>query len=990
MLYVLIFVFVLGYWIGKSGSSQPSSQYNFQSNMLQRIINALVAVARKEITNAKSKETKEALQRVIDAGYIEQYGRAPDQALPPAAQSSVESGSQATISASSPGPQVQMERASYQQGPNLVQQTPSQQALDNTSLLLYFGAFLFITSIGLFVAFAEVNGTLRALLVAVVVASMYSFGYWLHGAKKKLQQVGLTFIGIGMASLPFVGLAVYYYMLDEQFGAFVWFATSLASIGLYVLSLLKLRNSFVSYMLIASIVSLFMSSVSILDAPLYYYVWTLVVLGIVLQFLSLVVKQIPDLEDASAQSARLLVPLTLFASLFIVSSEGSGQLAVSLLLGALYYGLQYFQSETDKEYYALSAHALTVGAIGFGAFALSESLRDVSFALMATSLLHGALILAVRNVANVLYRRLCDVALITALSTIAISLVEPLNLLLAVISMIVLSTAVTVRTRRDDSFGLSIVFWVVLSLVLGQVYLHDSFTDMHQIYLSFGFTLPLIGLLFLRDWYKQQLSWHDTIMASIFALHVLAFGFAFAVGEYTVLIVSAVAIVNAIVLNESLRENVWSKLAVGYSLVPSLYVVYVLNDDYLRSLPLFTLSTVGALLVNILLALRYRIDAARWANAAGWIALPFALGIEEVGGLDLSANLQMWLYLAAGLALLTSRAIARGRLLLPKHTNLASLERERSVAYEIGLILTTVITMLLAFVSVVSVLESTLVIILAGVFLVAGGTVIERSPQYISITPIIVQVALLRLLEPYTSASWLSDSLMPEHAYVLTSSAVAIAMYAIISLSKHSGSPHFATLQQSILATTFIAPLSFIIFGQSIWVMPVTLLFAVAALLHYQWRQELRNRELIGYLGIVAVFWLMFEAGIENIQAYTHVLAALFALYGYIRHRHSDMIGANNYWGAMLGVATIPLALQALGGSENSDIYGILLLLENVMFLIIGVLANNRLITRWGLYFAVASVLYQLRGLGWAMLSLLALFIIGVGAWRAFQQSDDS
>jgi hypothetical protein len=43
--------------------------------------------------------------------------------------------------------------------------------------------------------------------------------------------------------------------------------------------------------------------------------------------------------------------------------------------------------------------------------------------------------------------------------------------------------------------------------------------------------------------------------------------------------------------------------------------------------------------------------------------------------------------------------------------------------------------------------------------------------------------------------------------------------------------------------------------------------------------------------------------------------------------------------------------------------------------------------TRWGLYVAVAAVIYQLRDLGWAALSVLAIFVIGVAIYM-IQKTD--
>ena len=142
MLFVLIVIFLIGYWVGKSGSNQTAAPQ--QTYWLQRIIDALVYSAQNEIKKARSKTTKDALQRVIDAGYQEQYGYVPGSDKAPEYQTENAVAQTRATAAPTPVSAAAEQPKQYIQGPNLVQQTPAKQDLDNTSLLLYFGAFLFI------------------------------------------------------------------------------------------------------------------------------------------------------------------------------------------------------------------------------------------------------------------------------------------------------------------------------------------------------------------------------------------------------------------------------------------------------------------------------------------------------------------------------------------------------------------------------------------------------------------------------------------------------------------------------------------------------------------------------------------------------------------------------------------------------------------------------------------------------------------------------
>ncbi len=991
MLLLVIFIFAIGYWVGKDKSNSPTGGH--QAYGLQRIINALVYTAQEEIGKAKSKATKAALQKVIDAGYREQYGFVPGETQDiktPEPQSQVASGRAAAAPTAVSAAAEQSTQ--YVQGPNLVQQTPPRkQDVDNTSLMLYFGAFLFITSIGLFVAFADISGSARTWLVFIVATAMYIMGSWLHDNKKKLEEVGITFVAIGMSALPFVGLAAYYYVYDEQYGPIIWLLTSVGSLTLYLATLIKLRNTFVSFMLIGSIVSLLEATVSIIEAPAYYYIWMMIVVGVVLQFVSMFSQNLPELKDSSAQSSRVLVPLTLIASLFVVGGEGYWQLAVSLMLGSAYYLMQYYTAREDRWMYMLGSHALFVTSIALGGFAINEQLSDVSGVLLMITAVHILLVATLRVKESLVFQRFMDVSLVTAIAAIMIGMNSSLHLTLAFLLTIILGMAITARTWRHDSFVLTITAWVIFSIIAGQVFPEHAISSLAQSILSFSFVLPLLVLVHDKSFAKLPGQWLETLKTGIVALHVISIVFAYVHGEYSVLVVSVLAIVNVLVLAESLREKAWAEVAVVYTFAPIGYVILALNNDYLRDLPLFTWSVIVGLLINIFIALHHKVDSARWASSAAWLALPFALGIEKIGAFDLDPTLQMWLYLAVAIALSVSRAIARGRLLSADSSTLKSMARESSASYELGLMLAAVIASLLAFASTESVASSTLVILLAGTILTAGGTLIERTPQYVAVLPFVIQLAILRLLEPYDSAGWLSSHDNIVHAYVLLSSAVAALSYAWVSmveLSSHN-KQYVRSIRASAVATTFVAPASVMLFGEVVWAMPATLILAALIMLHNQWQRDVGQREMVGFVGLAGVYWLMYVLGVRNIQAYTHVLAALLGFYGYVRYILKDQIKGNEYLGYMLGVSTIPLGLQALSGGEDAGLYGIWLLLESVGFFLIGITIRNELVTRWGLYVAIGSVLYQLRGLGWAMLSVLALVIIGIAAYRAVNQPDE-
>lgn len=98
---------------------------------------------------------------------------------------------------------------------------------------------------------------------------------------------------------------------------------------------------------------------------------------------------------------------------------------------------------------------------------------------------------------------------------------------------------------------------------------------------------------------------------------------------------------------------------------------------------------------------------------------------------------------------------------------------------------------------------------------------------------------------------------------------------------------------------------------------------------------------------------------------------------------------SNQYVYLMLVTATLPLALQALQG-QAGGLYGWWLLLEQIGFIIIGMGIGKKIVTKWGLYTAVGAVLFQLKDLGWAALTVLAIFLIGLAVYKIQKNNTDS
>jgi len=259
---------------------------------------------------------------------------------------------------------------------------------------------------------------------------------------------------------------------------------------------------------------------------------------------------------------------------------------------------------------------------------------------------------------------------------------------------------------------------------------------------------------------------------------------------------------------------------------------------------------------------------------------------------------------------------------------------------------------------------------------------VEKRHDIIVLIPVLAQATLLSLIRPNQYG-------LRETAFLLFSIALATIGYAYSEMIRQQNSKHPAAYyaQQASLITAFVAPLAVLFFDKSSWTMPFGLLIAGIMTCDYLRSSSQANRELAGAIITAAVLWLLGVAGVHEVQAYIHVIIANLAIYAYWRAVRGEAKESDNYLMAMLVTATIPLGLQALGGSAGG-LYGWWLLIEQIVFMLLGMTIHKRFVTLWGLYVAVGAVLFQLRNLGWAALTILALFLIGLAVYQ-LQKHDD-
>jgi len=845
------------------------------------------------------------------------------------------------------------------------------QQLDNTLLLLYFGAFLFVAAAGLFVAFGGFSGGIRTLFVVITVAVMYGGGLWLHRQDERLRPAGVAFVAIGMAIAPLVGVAFYHYVAGGRSVGLIWFVTSAVCLAMYLYALVRLRSSFISYLFIFSFLSLFESAVAITDASVQYYVWMLILVGMVLKF-SPLVKLDEELPAPAAVSAQVIIPVSLMVSAAMVTSHGVGQLSVSLLLGAIYYSLEAASDIRARPSLIPAAQILYILAVGIGCYAVFHTGTAVGVGLLVATLLQ-AIVVEFTSPDSEVSRNVASVSFVSAIPPLI--LFYPHGGLMAVSAtvLIFLGNIIAVRQHRVDAFAGGALAAVALPFIIGQFAIQPHLSLSLQTAVAF---IPVLGLWSMWAWFKNKHiegDWAATASVLYVLAGIVALVPAFVAGGATLIAASLLFSVTLAIAAWYRAGNAWWAGAGVVAIVPVVREVVDLQSGN------FTMAVLLALAVNIVITLSCRAEFNRWLVALLALVTPIALG-EGGLGFQWSAVGYAYAYVAVMAGMIICRSLARGVYLSSSNVPIISFYRSASFSYVFGYVSAGLSALIISLSTHNSRLHSSVILIVIFISTLFLAIKVEKNRKYIAFLPWICFALLLSLFRPGLGVP-------AANLLVLSSSVLTVGWYTLFRQNRSYLQTDYKEVVDATLALTFAPVLLGLFYNESAIILPLMLGVAGLMTLWHNWDNTQFEREVSGAIIVAAFMWALLVYDVHNLQVYTHIVALTYAGYAYWRHVRKEYERSDVYLRAMLFVATVPLALQAIGGTAG-DLYGWWLLLEQVGFMILGIVIHKRYVTMWGLYVAIGSVLFQLRHLGWAALSFLALFIIGLAVYRLMRSAD--
>jgi len=354
------------------------------------------------------------------------------------------------------------------------------KSVDNINILLYIGAFLIVVAAGIFIGFNYqlLSGEAKTVFLILFTLLFYGSGLYLYLKTDKLKPAGETFATIGLILFPLCGLAYYKFVLDSASGNIVWFITSVLTLIFYVITIKYFKKVYINYLLSFVILSIFESSLSLFEAPIYYFFWGMIIFALLAKIFTAKGKHELGLNAPLNLISIYLTPLSVLAALFLVSEHGWMPVGVNLILASVYYLLSSLVT-SRKEY---SSGYLFVSLV-FLPLGLSVIMHDqnvsnlvISFVWLATALLCPILINIFGTNWHELHKNsLSSASAILAVVAIFINYNEPLYLSYSMLATAVISGYAYIINRK------------ILNLVVANL----SFVFLPYIYLVSALSSPL-------------------------------------------------------------------------------------------------------------------------------------------------------------------------------------------------------------------------------------------------------------------------------------------------------------------------------------------------------------------------------------------------------------------------------------------------------------------------------------------------------------------
>ncbi|MDR0853174.1 MAG: hypothetical protein LBN34_02285 [Clostridiales Family XIII bacterium] len=188
----------------------------------------------------------------------------------------------------------------------------------NLNIVLYIASFLIVSGAAAIIS-TSVNPLARLMILIVITAIFYMAGVLIYLLSERLRPAGIAFTSTGIAIIPFLGIALYYFAALPATTS--WLLTSAIGLFATVIATCVLKNQVVSFLSFGFILSTVCSLVGTLGLAIVWYFAVLMFISIVCSAITLLKPSlIPDVIKRPIElTGRFVAPATLVASLFAIT-----------------------------------------------------------------------------------------------------------------------------------------------------------------------------------------------------------------------------------------------------------------------------------------------------------------------------------------------------------------------------------------------------------------------------------------------------------------------------------------------------------------------------------------------------------------------------------------------------------------------------------------------------------------------------------------------
>lgn len=216
--------------------------------------------------------------------------------------------------------QLQRAEVTVPQPPReLTPEQHEQKTIRNLNAILYVASFLLVAAAAVFVA-ASMPALVRLLGIWIVVALFYGAGLILHQKTPHLRPAAAAFLGTGLAIIPFAGYALH--LIGDMPAQTAWLITSVVGLAAYFAAAVAIKSQLVSYLTMAFVLSLALSSVAVVSAPIVWYFVMLIGVSLVASSVSILRPTwLPELFRKPIEATgQIVTPIALLASIVVYDS----------------------------------------------------------------------------------------------------------------------------------------------------------------------------------------------------------------------------------------------------------------------------------------------------------------------------------------------------------------------------------------------------------------------------------------------------------------------------------------------------------------------------------------------------------------------------------------------------------------------------------------------------------------------------------------------